>query len=108
MKRQVEFYWKYMYVEHLEPKWPLFFLINLQNKAFSKQNKGHLGSRYTRVVEMKGISSTKSHKKLVSFWAFDGTFKGFSTLDLAHIGAQLRVCSGLFAEAKVHRTIINS
>ena len=31
--------------EHPEPNWPLFLKVTPQNKAFSNQNKGHLGSR---------------------------------------------------------------
>lgn len=31
---------------HLEPQWPIFWRSPPQNKAFSKQNKGHLASRY--------------------------------------------------------------
>ena len=45
--------YKYIYMVnfklyiYLEPKWPLFFEGQpSQNKAFSNQNKGHLGSRY--------------------------------------------------------------
>ena len=34
------------YVIYLEPQWPLFLKVNPQNKVFSNQNKGHLGSRY--------------------------------------------------------------
>ena len=31
---------------YLEPQWPLFLKVNPpENKAFSYQNKGHLGSR---------------------------------------------------------------
>jgi len=35
-------YVQYMY---LEPQWPSFLKVNPQNKTFSNQNKGHLGSR---------------------------------------------------------------
>ena len=39
---------QYIYIHiYLAPQWPLFLKVKpLQNKAFSNQNKGHLGSRF--------------------------------------------------------------
>ena len=62
MQKYIHKFNKYLY---LEPKWPLFLKVNPpKNKAFSNQNKGHLGSRdiyiYCHHMSKIGVSMKKT------------------------------------------------